>query len=64
MSKLTLLLFVNSRPFFNISEDKIDHLNNITFAAEICRRLYLRKEDALRRDKWRDGVQEIAEGMG
>ena len=22
------------------------------------------KEDALRRDKWRDGVREIAEGMG
>ena len=24
----------------------------------------LKKEDALRRDKWRDGVREIAEGMG
>ena len=24
----------------------------------------LKKEDALRRDKWRDGVQAIAEGMG
>ena len=23
-----------------------------------------KKEDALRRDKWRDGVREIAEGMG
>ena len=24
----------------------------------------LKKEDTLRRDKWRDGVREIAEGMG
>ena len=24
----------------------------------------LKKEDALRRDKWRDGVREIAEGKG
>ena len=24
----------------------------------------LKKEDALRRDKWRDRVREIAEGMG
>ena len=24
----------------------------------------LKKEDGLRRDKWRDGVREIAEGMG
>ena len=24
----------------------------------------LKKEDALNRDKWRDGVQAIAEGMG
>ena len=24
----------------------------------------LKKEDARRRDKWRDGVREIAEGMG
>ena len=24
----------------------------------------LKKEDALRRDKWSDGVREIAEGMG
>ena len=24
----------------------------------------LKKEDVRRRDKWRDGVREIAEGMG
>ena len=31
---------------------------------EETEKIGLKKEDALRRDKWRDGVREIAEGMG
>ena len=31
---------------------------------EEAEKVGLKKEDALRRDKWRDGVREIAEGMG
>ena len=31
---------------------------------EETEKIGLKKEDALRRDKWRDGVQAIAEGMG
>ena len=31
---------------------------------EETEKIGLRKEDALRRDKWRDGVRAIAEGMG
>ena len=31
---------------------------------EETEKVSLKKEDALRRDKWRDGVREIAEGMG
>ena len=31
---------------------------------EETEKIGLKKEDALRRDKWRDGVRAIAEGMG
>ena len=31
---------------------------------EETEKIGLKKEDALRRDKWRDGVRKIAEGMG
>ena len=31
---------------------------------EETEKIGLKKEDALRRDKWRDRVREIAEGMG
>ena len=31
---------------------------------EETEKISLKKEDALRRDKWRDGVRAIAEGMG
>ena len=31
---------------------------------EETKKIGLKKEDALRRDKWRDGVRAIAEGMG
>ena len=31
---------------------------------EETQKIGLKKEDALRRDKWRDGVRAIAEGMG
>ena len=31
---------------------------------EETEKIGLKKEDALRRDKWRDGVREIAEGTG
>ena len=31
---------------------------------EETEKIGLKKEDAMKRDKWRDGVREIAEGMG
>ena len=31
---------------------------------EETEKIGLKKEDALRQDKWRDGVRAIAEGMG
>ena len=31
---------------------------------EETEKISLKKEDALRRDKWRDGVRAIVEGMG
>ena len=31
---------------------------------EETEKIGLKKEDGLRRDKWRDGVRAIAEGMG
>ena len=35
-----------------------------TQVEEETEKIGLKKEDALRRDKWKEGVQAIAEGMG
>ena len=44
--------------------DKIENYSSKPFPNIKCFEIDLKKEDALNRDKWRDGVRAIAEGLG